>query len=716
MYAARIDLLFESALLLSAMCFALSVFVFSKGVGNKLHMAYAALTLNISVWAFAFFVANVLRWRLFESVHLMATLLIGPVSLIFLSILLTPKDWVFRGLAILSFIVATVLVPLVIFGFDRYGLIRDSSYYSPVLLVLAMLYLLISEAIGGVNPRGAGAIKRLIGFSQISGTEMLQVLRKRNLWIYLGGALVTILCSMDRVPWMGRTIPAIGNILLALYFYFVKDAVLQQGWVSPRRTLARFVSHAAGALVVFSVIFLLTTWVANNPALYLINSFLAAFVAVVTLDPVRSLANSFFQRFFYKESARIEHLIHESSKEIAGAFQPAAIAVATEKFLAKAIESSLVSFYALDANGQWFRKVLDHSENAELPDYLPASFPLVLSWQKERRWHPAIDIDLEVESSRAAFGNRSAEIQLVVDAIHSLRSNIAIPLNYRNTVLGFATLMAKEPPAPWESSWANLPLLEPYFARAGEALHELDIYARLRDRDRLATVGEMAAGLAHEIRNPLGAIKGAAQVLDPKPGDPQEPFLKIIVEETNRLNRVVSQFLNYAKPFQAPHEAVPLAEQLTQTVESWRKQNSAKLPFDLRVWIPATTPKIICQPELISQVVVNLLDNALQALSGAAQHKPAGWRAMLSFHLEYVLQQGKVDVRLTVADNGPGMTPELVDKIFIPFFTASPKGTGLGLSICQKIAEAHGGYMEVESTPGEGTKMHFCFKSERSAK
>ncbi|MFX5494477.1 histidine kinase dimerization/phospho-acceptor domain-containing protein, partial [Acinetobacter baumannii] len=79
---------------------------------------------------------------------------------------------------------------------------------------------------------------------------------------------------------------------------------------------------------------------------------------------------------------------------------------------------------------------------------------------------------------------------------------------------------------------------QPFFDRAGEALRELDVYARLRERDRLATIGEMAAGLAHEIRNPLGAIKGAAQVIDPKPGDPAEPFLKIIIEEVNRLNDV----------------------------------------------------------------------------------------------------------------------------------------------------------------------------------
>src|SRR5690606_24450770 len=137
-------------------------------------------------------------------------------------------------------------------------------------------------------------------------------------------------------------------------------------------------------------------------------------------------------------------------------------------------------------------------------------------------------------------------------------------------------------------------------------------------------------------------------------GDPQEPFLKIIIDETNRLNRVVSQFLSYAKPFQSAHEFVSLQEQLTKTAEAWRRQRSSDFTFEFRTWFPSTMPKVYCQPELISQVVINLLDNALNALVGAAPKKPKDWRAAIDCRLEYTIQQGKVDVRLTVDDNGPG--------------------------------------------------------------
>ena len=162
---------------------------------------------------------------------------------------------------------------------------------------------------------------------------------------------------------------------------------------------------------------------------------------------------------------------------------------------------------------------------------------------------PALEGELETEGLRESFPSRVAVIQLALESLHALHSTLAFPLVHEKVVLGFATMSLKEPPELWQESWGALPLLAPYFERAGEALRELDVYARLRIRDRMATIGEMATGLAHEIRNPLGAIKGAAQVMDPMPGDPNEPFLKIIVEEVNRLNRVVTRFLDYAKPF-----------------------------------------------------------------------------------------------------------------------------------------------------------------------
>lgn len=703
MYAAKIDLLFESALLLAAVCFSLSLYVLSRGVGNKLNISYSALTMCISVWAFSFFVAHVLDWRLMESVHILTTLLLPPLSLLFLNILLRPDGETFKWMLRLSLAGCVVLIPPVSFGLDRTPWVRDLAYYSPSLIVVANLYLFISETAGKVKPRGGWG-----DFSRFTTLEMRHTLKRRNFWLYLGGALVTMLCVMDRVPWMGRTLPSVGLLLLALYFYFIKDAVLHQSLVSSRRILGRLLANGTGAFVTFIAFVLMTNWVKGNSTLYLINAFFAAFVAVWSLDPIRSLVSFLYQNFFLKEAGRINAITNDAAKEIVGAFHAQAIAAATEKFLLRALDAPMMAFYALDAEGKQFRKIHDGTPGTELPESLPASFPLVHYFSKGKGWVPALSAELERTVARETLPSKVAMIQLTLEAIESLRSTLAFPLVQDNTVLGFATVYLKEPPEHWDESWGSLILLQPYFARAGEALRELDVYARLRERDRLATVGEMAAGLAHEIRNPLGAIKGAAQLLEPLPGDPKEPFLKIIVEEVNRLNLVVTQFLNYAKPFQGEAEWADLRDLARSGTDNFAKRCQEE-GIQFLLFRPDAMPLVKCQPSLIRLVLTNFLENSIRAIKAdkKGQNSPT-----ISLRLAHTIRDDRVEVSFSVEDNGPGMTPEVLDKAFIPFFTQSPQGTGLGLSICQKIAEAHAGRIEASSVPGEGTLMTLRFTAE----
>jgi len=713
MYAAKIDLLVESTLLLAAVCFSLSIYVLARGVGNKLNLSYSALTLCISTWAFSFFVYTVLDWRLFESVHLLTTLLLPPLSLLFINALLRPEGAIFRWLLRLSYGYFAILVFPILFGLDRTPWVGGLAYYSPTLIIVANLYLFASETLGSVRPRGGWG-----DFNNFAGLEMRNALRRRNVWLYLGGVFVTLLCTMDRVPLLGRTLPAIGNVLLVAYFSFLRDAVVNQSLVSSRRILSRFFVNGVGAMVFFVAFILMTNWVKGNRVLFLINAFFAAFVAVVSIDPLRSLVQEFFQRFFFKEAERINGLIEEASKEISGAFHAQAIADATGRLLQKGLSGPLVAFYALDAEGKQFRKIHDGT-GEHLPDPLPASFPLVQHWAKAKVWMPAMSAELDRAADRETSASKQALLQLTRESLDALKSTLAFPLTHERTVLGFATMSLPEPPEHWDESWGGLPLFAPYFERAGEALRELDVYARLRERDRLATVGEMAAGLAHEIRNPLSAIKGAAQLIEPQPGDAAEPFLKIIVEEVNRLNLVVTEFLNYAKPFRGEPVLTDVAE-LTRFTASRFRARAEKEGVHFTVSVPFGLPRVFCQPDLIGLVLQNLLENAFRAVAqnngvGPGINPPSQVKKSpaISLRLSNTMQDARLEPRtelsFSVEDNGPGMSPEVLDKVFIPFFTRSPQGTGLGLSICQKIAEAHGGRMEASSVQGEGTLMTLRF-------
>jgi signal transduction histidine kinase len=252
------------------------------------------------------------------------------------------------------------------------------------------------------------------------------------------------------------------------------------------------------------------------------------------------------------------------------------------------------------------------------------------------------------------------------------------------------------PPEPWGNNWGLLPILYPYFEQAAATLRSMEVYVKQREKERLATLGEMAAGLAHEIRNPLGAIKGAAQFLDPSFDRPESKFLKVIIEEVDRLNRVVTQFLEYSKPQTIDLKPVNLSQLAEKTVEFLRPSGPSQINLSFS---PSTQPvRVPVSPEQIQQVLLNLIQNSLKALEG----KEAGNVKVIVTTEGYGSHR---EALVIVEDDGPGIKREHLEKIFIPFFTTSPSGTGLGLSICQKIIEGHHGRIEVASEEGRFTRF-----------
>ena len=289
-----------------------------------------------------------------------------------------------------------------------------------------------------------------------------------------------------------------------------------------------------------------------------------------------------------------------------------------------------------------------------------------------------------------------------------LNANIAIPYIDNGTVLGFVAVRASTPPEPWGNNWGVLSVVYPFFTQAARTLKNMDIYVRLREKDRLAALGEMSAGLAHEIRNPLGAIKGAAQYLQPQSGSAQAPFLQVIVEEVNRLNKVVTQFLDYSRPLSADLIEYEMGTIVERTYALYMSgQQGGQLLPKLELVPPvggfAGLPKIPCAPEQIKQVLVNFVQNSIHSLT---QAPPAeGGIIRIGATSERRLRDGAPEVVLFVEDNGKGIPRDNLEKIFIPFFTTSPAGTGLGLPICSRIIEAHGGNIEVVSEEGKLTRF-----------
>ncbi len=219
---------------------------------------------------------------------------------------------------------------------------------------------------------------------------------------------------------------------------------------------------------------------------------------------------------------------------------------------------------------------------------------------------------------------------------------------------------------------------------------------RVRIADRLAGVGELAAGLAHEIRNPLASIAGSSQLLRESsgvPGEDSAALLEIIERESRRLNGLITDFLAYAGPPARNVQTVNLPGLIRDVAEATRAGEARDRGVSIS--FPAMKERSVeGDPEQLRQVVWNLVRNALQAT-------PPGGRILVDSFEQ--IRQGSRYVVATVTDSGSGISPQDLSKIFNPFFTTKEGGTGLGLSISQRIVHYHKGFIEVRSVPGKGS-------------
>jgi two-component system, NtrC family, sensor histidine kinase PilS len=223
----------------------------------------------------------------------------------------------------------------------------------------------------------------------------------------------------------------------------------------------------------------------------------------------------------------------------------------------------------------------------------------------------------------------------------------------------------------------------------------ISLEQEIRRRDRLAAMGKMAAGIAHEIRNPLAAMRGSIQVLrsELELSEDQDYLMQIVLRESDRLDRIVSDFLSYARPSQLKPTPFDLVAVVTESISLLR--HSRELSDRQTVVLEAVEPNIyfIADQNQIRQVIWNLIRNALQAM-------PAGGKLLVK-----VSRWENKGVQIEFQDTGVGMTTEDMERLFEPFNSSRPGGTGLGLAIVYQIINDHNGKIDVQSQPQQGTKI-----------
>lgn len=226
---------------------------------------------------------------------------------------------------------------------------------------------------------------------------------------------------------------------------------------------------------------------------------------------------------------------------------------------------------------------------------------------------------------------------------------------------------------------------------------------RVERTERLAALGRLAAGVAHEIRNPLGAIRGLVQYFQVawKEHAEQRVYLEVIIREVDRLNRVVSDLVEFARPRELqrePHALVEIVRHAVTLVQSDVRTKGIHIVQDLDEMLPP----LLVDRDLVLQALLNILLNALEAMEAGG---------VLKIHLT----DNAAWVELAIQDTGRGIPPDQLERVFDPFFTTKPQGTGLGLAIAHSVIQAHDGEIVIDSPPGQGTTVTMRLPKQTSA-
>jgi signal transduction histidine kinase len=262
---------------------------------------------------------------------------------------------------------------------------------------------------------------------------------------------------------------------------------------------------------------------------------------------------------------------------------------------------------------------------------------------------------------------------------------------------------------------------------AQQSLHQTQLYRELAERlaetnrrleqaqaearrsERLAALGQLSAGLAHEIRNPLGVIKGSAEMLTQKLQASDELARELagyISTEVNRLSALVTEFLDFARPLHAQPQPADLTALLDRVLQIVAGRFAGKPGPVVRVErsYASGLPLVPLDESLCEQAFLNLVQNAYEAMEESG--------GTLRVDVQLATKDGPDGVELRLADTGPGVPEELREEIFNPFVTTKKTGVGLGLSIVSKIVDGHGGSIHVENSPDGGAVFTLFFPLE----
>ncbi len=528
-------------------------------------------------------------------------------------------------------VVLGVLVPPVALAFFRQFLEDDARPRVDRMVRLVALLLAAAAFTGLGRMLWVKALQWIYAFGVLYACAMLvrrrlavedsHIQATRLRYLLVGHVVAVSFTALDFLTVLDVPFLTIGHAVAGVYLYLLSQALLRHRLLDMQEIMGKAVVLGLLAVVLATIYTLLVVWVGDQPALMVFNSLVASIVILVLFDPLRTVAERNLGPLLFGQKYEFERRLVALKGELAGTVEVQSMARRLVKRLELTRRVTHATLWLLDAQGMRYRRMsfTGPPPPPELP--MPACRPLLELVESEG---VLVLEDLHVRivdaRRREALGGHTdvAHLDGVVAAMDELMAGVVVPLKGRDGLLGLISV--KDDRLYEAYSYDEIGHMAEVARQAALTVENSRLYDSMRERDRLAVLGEMSAGLAHEVRNPLGAIKGAAQVLQTRAaeggdGDAEvqrDPMLDVIVEEVDRLNVVVSRFLDYARPMNVeptPQDVNDLVERTAQTLRA------SPLAEGLEVHVrPAQDlPPAMADDEMLRTVLINLGRNALEA-------------------------------------------------------------------------------------------------------
>ncbi len=644
---------------------------------RRVHWMFGAFGLSVALWYLTTFVGGVAPGALATRLNLICAVAVPFAGAQFFRSFIPGEDRIMNVLSRGALVVGAVMVVVIFTPLYDHMVLKTALFIDVLLMLVASLTF--------VWMRGSRASSRFEG--------------ARLRFLALTGAFAGFFTLAEYLPYVGLDIPPVGTVLILVFLYVLSQSILQYRLLDLYELAGRL-SVITALSFTLALLFWILVEIAGGR--FFLHSVVAALVVLLLFDPVRAKVEDQITQFFFRERYDFEQAATSIRHQLAHVLELDDLTRVLVDGLERSRRITHAAVYLVEEEMRGYTLVghvgpapvarLELAPARALLDRLSRDDSLVLE-----------NLERELEERREIGEDREAETVFeVLSTLEAMNASVCVGIVGEGGDDLYGLLCVRDDRLRDAFSPEEVQLLSGLAGQAAVAVENSRLYRRMKERDRLAALGEMAAGLAHEIRNPLGAIKASAQYLhddddDDQVASPEREFLDIIVEEVDRLNWVVGSFLDYARPSKGD----PVPTDVSATVNRTMQLLGAECQAASVTWsvdMEEDAPKVRIDVEQLHQVLINLVRNAVQAME-------TGGEVSIRTRTRAASPREGPDryVEIRVSDTGPGIPQRVLSNLFVPFVTTKDRGTGLGLAISQRIVTAAGGEISVRSRAGQGT-------------